>query len=181
MILIRFNEDLRELKPPNCMKFEDLQELLFSNLNKIIKNHESLAIFASNRSKFEGWLKVELIQILKNHGCKDVLPEKERIDITFDNWALELKTCNTSYRYKGIVNKTRTITTNIQEILNDVESLKKTTYDNKAVFFIVFPLESEKREWKQHIDKISKNCKDTKYLQFQFANNISGVMYMCLI
>ncbi len=163
------------------MEFENLQELLFLNLEKVIKNHKSLGIFASNRSKFEGWLKVELIQIFKDHDCKNILPEKDRIDVTFDNWALELKTCNTNYRYKGVVNKIRPITKNIQEIVNDIQSLKKTRYENKAIFFIAYPLEHKKNQWEQHIDKISKNVKDLRYSEFHFKNGISGVMYMCLI
>ena len=84
----------------SVIEFDRLQEILFVNLKNILENHEGVSIFASNRSKFEGWLKVELIQILKNHNYGDVLPEKDRIDVTFGNWALELKTCNTNYRYK---------------------------------------------------------------------------------
>ena len=91
------------------MNFDELFEAISSSLADTMKARKSIDIFASNRAKFEGWLKAETIEILSKY-TSDVVPEKGRIDITFDDWALELKTCNTSYRYPGVVNKTRPIT-----------------------------------------------------------------------
>ena len=124
--------------PVSVREFERLQEILFADLQNILEKHEGINIFASNRSKFEGWLKVEMIQILKNHNYGDVLPEKDKIDVTFGNWALELKTCNTNYRYKKVANKTRPITKNIREILDDVHSLNKSGYRYKGIFLLCF-------------------------------------------
>ena len=163
-------------------EFHKLQEILFVNLKNILENHEGVSIFASNHSKFEGWLKVELIQILKNHNYGDVLPEKDRIDVTFGNWALELKTCNTNYRHEKVTDKPRPITNNIQDILDDICSLNKSRYRCKGIFFVVFPLDCKNiKKWAPHLDKISRTVQDLKCQEFSFKNGIPGVMYMCRI
>jgi len=76
------------------MNFQELGELIFAEIVPKIKNHQGLSIFARERAKFEGWLKVELCDSLLR--CfQDVAPERDLIDITFDDWAIQLKTVNT--------------------------------------------------------------------------------------
>lgn len=162
-------------------EFKKLQEVLFVPLKDILQHHDGIGIFAANRSKFEGWLKVELIKILKDGGYKNILPEEDRIDVTFGKWAMELKTCNTNYRYKNVINKIRPITKNIREIIDDIRELDKSKYEYNAVFFIAFPLNHGNDKWKQHINKISRNVQDIKHTEFRFANSVPGVMYMCMI
>ena len=73
------------------MEFEDLSNLIFNEIKPKLENNQGLSIFAKERAKFEGWLKVELCNSLSKY-FKDVTPEKNRIDVTFENWAIELKT-----------------------------------------------------------------------------------------
>ena len=159
------------------MNFDELFEAVSLSLADTMKARKSIDIFASNRAKFEGWLKAETIEILSEY-TSDVVPEKDRIDITFDDWALELKTCNTSYVYLGVVNKTRPITMNVDGIIDDIKSLKKTRYKRRAVLFVAFPLEHDKREWQQHHAKISANAKQVRHLQSSTSGGIPLVIYM---
>ncbi len=68
------------------MEFEKLAELIFSEIKPKLENNQGLSIFAKERAKFEGWLKVELCDSLFKY-FKDVTPEKDRVDVTFENWA----------------------------------------------------------------------------------------------
>ena len=159
------------------MNFDELFEAISTSLAGIMKARKSIDIFASNRAKFEGWLKVEVIEILSKH-TPNAVPEKDRIDITFDDWALELKTCNTNYRYRGVVNKSRPITMNVDGIIDDIKSLEKTRYRRRAVLFVAFPLEHSKGAWQQHYDKISSNAKQVRHLQSSTSSGIPLVIYM---
>ena len=162
------------------MEFEKLAELMFKETKLKLERKEALSIFAKHRAKFEGWLKVELCDILSKH-FKNVVPERGRIDVTFENWAIELKTVNTNYRYPNVEKKTRPITMNVDEVKKDIESLKRSKYTSKAVFFVVFPAKHEKKEWQHHIQKISKELKEILHKEFEFKNGVPGILYFGLI
>lgn len=156
--------------------FEKLAEIIFKETIPKLENNIGLAIFAKKRGKFEGWLKVELCESLSKH-FSTITPEKDRIDVTFDDWAIELKTVNTNYRYENIENKTRPITMNIQGVIDDIEKLKSTNYINKAILFVVFPATHNHKNWKTHLQKISKLLKDVKHKEFEFKNEVPWVIY----
>ena len=160
--------------------FKELAEIIFEEIIPKLENNIGIAIFAKERAKFEGWLKVELCESLSKY-FPTVVPEKDRIDITFDDWAIELKTVNTNYRYENVENKTRPITMNIQGVIDDIEKLKSTDYTNKAVLFVVFPVTHSHRYWRTHLHKISELLKDIKYREFKFKNKVPGVIYFGLI
>lgn len=162
------------------MRFEKLSYILFKGIKSKIKDHIGLSIFAKERAKFEGWLKVELCESLSKY-FKDVVPEKNRIDITFKDWAIELKTVNTNVRYKNVEDKTRPITKNIQGVIKDIKKLKLLSYKNKAVLFIVFPMEHSNKRWRNQLNKISRLLKKIKYREFHFKKKIPGVIYFGLI
>ncbi|BCD59685.1 MULTISPECIES: hypothetical protein [unclassified Nitratiruptor] len=163
------------------MTFEELWKILSSEIVKRINNHNGLGYFAKNRAKFEGWLKVEICDILSKYTT-DIVPEKDRIDIVFDNWALELKTANTNYHYNDVVNKTRPITKNIQSIIKDIKDLRKnSTYIHKAVLFIVFPLSKEVEYWDRHILKIENELQELREKEFRFKNAIPAILYCGLV
>lgn len=124
--------------------FEKLAKIIFKEITPKLENNIGVAIFAKERAKFEGWLKVELCESLsKRLTSTTIIPEKDRIDITFDGWAIELKTVNTNYRYKNVENKTRPITKNIQGVIDDIDKLQSTqNYIKKAILFVVFPVMS---------------------------------------
>ncbi|MEJ5307364.1 MAG: hypothetical protein WHT27_03605 [candidate division WOR-3 bacterium] len=164
---------------------------MFENiLNKLVKRIEEkkgLSIFARQRSKFEGWLKVELVDILKSKN-KDVRIEhsigKKKVDVFFDNYLIELKTVTTNYKYDNVEKKFCAITDNIDGIINDIcKIINKKNY-KKAILFVVFPL-SDEDKWKKHLNKIDKKIGDKKILfkeiEFCFKNSkIPGKLYFYL-
>ena len=156
--------------------FEKLTKIIFEEITPKLENNIGVAIFAKERAKFEGWLKVELCESLSKH-FQTIIPEKDRIDITFDDWAIELKTVNTNYRYKNVENKTRPITMNIQGVIDDIKKLRSTDYINKAILFVVFPVTHDHENWQTHLQKISKSLKDVKHREFKFKNKVPGVIY----
>jgi len=170
--------------------FEELAKIIFEDIKSKMENNSGLAIFAKERAKFEGWLKVELCGSLSEYFSTvtsendriDVIPEKDSIDVTFDDWAIELKIINTNYRYENIKNKICPITNNINGVIDDIEKLKSTNYTNKTVLFVAFPAPHDYKKWEdKYLNEISKQLKDSKYEEFKFKNKIPGVIYFGLI
>ncbi|MDO9028171.1 MAG: hypothetical protein Q7U68_04850 [Candidatus Roizmanbacteria bacterium] len=164
------------------MNFQELWDNVSQNIVDVLSTNTGLQFFAKNRAKFEGWMKVELCGVLSKY-TSDIIPEKNRIDIVVENWAIELKTINTNYRCENVENKIRPITKNIQSVIDDINQLKNNSeYTNKAVAFIVFPLpQNNTDKWIQHIDKIKNELDAIKEIDFKFANNIRGRFYLGLI
>ncbi len=157
-----------------------MANVIFRELGRIIAEHGGLEVFAVERAKFEGWVKVELVHILRRY-FKSVVPEKEGIDITADGWAIEIKTINTSYTCPLVKKKCRPITLNVKGIIKDIEKLRNSTkYKSKAVFFIVFPLPENAMNtfWKKHLSEIQSNLRRHLSRRFRFKNSVPGVMYL---
>jgi len=162
------------------MRYEELAKLIFTEIKPKLENHQGLSIFARERAKFEGWLKAELCDSLSKY-FRDVAPERHKIDVTFYNWAIELKTVNTNYRYKNVEVKTRPITKNIQGVIDDVESLKSSPYENRAILFVVFPVTHDNGDWQDHLGKITSLLREIKHTSFNFINFIPGVIYFGMV
>lgn len=161
------------------MDFDELAELIFSEMIPKLENNLGISVFVKERAKFEGWLKVELCESLLKY-FQDVIPERNRIDITFDNWAIELKTVNTNYRFKNVGYKTRPITMNIEGVINDIKKLEASlNYTNKAVLFVAFPAIHNHKDWQIHLKKIP--LKKMKFKEFKFKNRVPGVIYLGLV
>jgi hypothetical protein len=162
------------------MEFKDLAKLIFNEIKPKLENSQGLSIFAKERAKFEGWLKVELCDSLSKY-FKDVAPERNcypcRIDVTFENWAIELKTVNTNIRYKNVKNKHRPITRNTKGVIDDIEKLKSTGYTNRGVLFVVFPITHSNRNWQVQLQRIFKLLREIKHINFNFKDEIPGVVY----
>ncbi len=162
------------------MGFQKLANIIFGEIKPKLENHSGLSVFAKERAKFEGWFKVELCESLLKY-FKDVVPEHQRVDISFEDWGIELKTINTNIRYEGVKNKTRPITKNTQGIIEDIEKLKKLNFKKKGVLFIVFPIEQGNKNWGFHLQKIENQLTCIKSCSFNFKDNIPGVIYFGLI
>lgn len=163
------------------MEFEELTDIIFPQLKEKLENHSGLSVFARERAKFEGWLKVELCDILVKYS-QDIVPEKNRVDINFEDWGIELKTVNTNIRYKDAVNKHRPITKNTQSVIDDILNLSKNVlYKNKVVLFIVFPIKDDNSNWQTQLRRITTHLREIKKQEFSFKNNLSGIIYFGLI
>jgi hypothetical protein len=162
------------------MEFEELNSLVFSEIKAKLESNIGLSVFAKERAKFEGWLKVELCDSLSKHFA-DVVPEKNRIDITFADWAIELKTINTNVRYANVKNKGRPITKNTQGVVDDIKKLRRVECKNRSVCFVVFPILLEDKNWAVQLERIKHRLRRLKYVEFVFRNQIPGVLYHGLV
>lgn len=172
------------------MEFGDLKNLIFGGIKPKLEDNQGLSIFAKERAKFEGWLKVELCESLSKYSTDitDITPEKpiekekrKRIDVTFKIWAIELKTVNTSYGFENVESKQRPITANIKGILSDIEKLKHTGCTNKAVLFVVFPVTAGYKTWPTHLKKVSASLRKLEAKEFKFKDGIPGIIYFGLV
>lgn len=143
---------------------ELVQEILLDDANK-----EMLLLANKGRNKFEGWFKFELTKkLLASNGINEVSVEKkyttngdgnndERTvysDLAFtyygNQYLVELKTANTSYKVEGCNDSTRPITDNINSIISDINKLYNARIEgNEDVtplglsVFICFPLPND--------------------------------------
>jgi hypothetical protein len=161
----------------------DVNELYNKTANALIKKIQAtrgLTGFAKRRAKFEGWLKVEIIDALINNEYAEALPEVDRIDVTIEKLsvAIELKTINTNYRYENVDILTRPIKDNIDGIIRDIKQLRiNDKYDHKFIVFIAFPTEHNKPKWQEHLSKINPHIKEGIARNFKFCNNVPAVIY----
>ena len=159
------------------MTLENLFNLTIEELIQRIQNSEGLTNFAQKRAKFEGWFKVELIDILNKAGFS-AFPEINRIDVSFQNIGIELKTLNTNVNYQNVMKLSKPITDNVDGVIKDVEKILNTTFDHKFVMFIVFPITHDNPNWQNHLNRISNNLEDYKHREFKFGLDIPGVIYL---
>lgn len=162
------------------LESESVKKIIFSDIVSKIESNEGLSRFSTIRAKFEGWLKVELCETLSKH-YKDVLPEQGRIDMTFNDWGIELKTVNTNYRYPNVKILHRPITKNVEGVISDIEKLKQSKFSHKAILFVVFPVSKENSDWKYHIDKIKNGLESLEEKPFNFRNGVPGILYFGII
>ena len=73
------------------MTTQELFDITATKIIRKIRKNTGLSQFAVERSKFEGWLKVELINILNENELL-AKPEINRIDVSFNDIFIELKT-----------------------------------------------------------------------------------------
>ena len=172
------------------MSLSDFLDSVGNKLKEKIENFKAISIFVRERSKFEGWLKIEVVDTLLDLGIpkERITPEENRTDIVFElegkKVGMELKTINTNYIHELVKNKTRPITKNIEGILDDINKLKRNTeFHERVIVFVVFPL-SEKNEkfWRKHIEKIKKHCKKLKEweinFKMDFEEKVPGWLYI---
>jgi CCR4-NOT transcriptional regulation complex NOT5 subunit len=170
-------------------QFKQVLETILDDLKTKLENSKGIDVFVKKRAKFEGWLKVEIVNILCNRipdKTDKIIPEKYHVDIVFDDSALELKTVNTSYRRKGVENKIRPLTFNIDQLTADIKKLRylqKGDIKNKAVLFVVFPLpENSIEEFEaKHLTKLSVEKQDIMYRQFNTISGITNRIYCVIV
>lgn len=141
-----------------------MENLIKTAISEILKQRTDLVpLFVRQKSKFEGWLKFDLVNYLEVHGMKDVEVESKnktsfcRCDISFSHdyfdCRIELKTPNTNWKIKGVKSSTRPITKNIQSIIDDTIKLNS-AYG--IVAFVLFPIPLNHDSWKIYIQRISE-------------------------
>ncbi len=131
----------------------------------ILQSHVPLvALAVRQRTKFEGWLKLELACRAEKEGASSVMVEASfdegsgRSDIAFyfDNirYDLELKTPNTNWRVPGVAKRTRPITKNVASIVQDARKLEGCSGQG-IVAFVLFPVPQGDNRWRHYLQRIS--------------------------
>jgi len=130
-----------------------------------------LHLAATQRSKYEGWLKFELGAALVTHSkVQHVRFEPPyaggKADLTFTHagrtYFIELKTANTSWRAEGLENRRRPITKNINRIIDDIAKLRRIAPDvgGGLCAFTLFPIptpiwQEDTRKLDYHLQRIA--------------------------
>jgi hypothetical protein len=159
------------------MNIQELSKFLFSDLISKMQNSIGLTSFVHRRSKFEGWLKVEVIDTLRRNGL-NALPEIGRIDVSFKDVAIELKTINTNIGYDGVVSCSRPITKNTQDVIDDINNLKLCKVEDIYVLFVVFPIKHDNYFWQIQFNRITSNLSEVVYKEFKFKDGLPGAIYL---
>jgi len=150
---------------------------VFEEIVSILKdsswNGPILAIHIPQRAKFERYLQAVLSFRLKKK-YKDTEIEyplgDKHVDIYANKTYIELKTPNTSYRFDGIVEKTRPITKNIQSIIDDINKLREHNVKEGVIAFVMFPIDPCKNDYSQHLNKITSVLGNDNYCQEMVGN-----------
>lgn len=174
-----------EVKMPN-VELVKLREEIIDELRKRLEG-TTIKTFVKYRASFEGWLKVEIVDILHKKGYQAV-PEKNRYDIVVeengkDSVAIQLKTIPTNYTAVGVERKTINITNRIDAIVEDVKSLKVCRCPIKFLIFVVFPIADNNLSiWKNHLKKIvNEATMEAREQRVSLCGCFSGNIYLLSI
>lgn len=167
--------------------FENFRDLLLQKIKQKIESRDILSLFAEKRRSFEGWLKVELCDILMEFS-EEITPEyhigeNKKIDILLDDCAIELKIITTQYVMELVENGERSVATKKNEILEDIEKLRSLDFDIfKIIIFVVYPIKEDNQfEHWGHLNLISKKVDLMESQVFSFKNSIKGKIYIGLV
>jgi hypothetical protein len=129
----------------------------------VLEQHRALLTIAvRQRAKFEGWLKFELALHAAACGATSVQVETasdsgSRSDLSFvyqgQRYDVELKTCNTNWRMKGVLDLTRPITKNIASVVVDAGKLRRCPGQG-IVGFCLFPVGCGDGRWIEYLSRI---------------------------
>ena len=161
------------------------------SINLLLKSWLSTSlgtsVFAENRVKFSGALKLALTEnlMLLNQKATPVI-NRNWIKIENEKATILCKTINTDYTYYPCVAHTEkqeklfsiNVYNDIVDLLTELTEMHKKYAGTAFIVLIVFPCTHNDIEWKINyniIDDIIPNC--LSYIDFRFSNNLSGVLY----
>lgn len=134
---------------------------LLKGVAREIRNEKGLAAFAAKPAKFEGWLKVKIITLLKEvRAVPELGCGKGPIDIvcgeSLDELALEVKTVKMMSANGTNVSHSRR---NIPGVIYDIRKLRRSAgvdachpLQSRAVLFVVFPYSKDDESWREEVE-----------------------------
>jgi hypothetical protein len=181
-------------------QFKQALETILDDLKTKLESNRGIQVFVENRDKFEGWVKVEIVDILCNRmpdKTDKIIPEApdsnknyQHVDIVIDDdSALELKTINTNYRHDKVKNKIRPISYNIKQLKADIKKLRDLQDENiknKAILFVVFPLpkkdvEKFENRYLKQLKELGINEQDILYKEFTTNSDVHNRIYYVIV
>ncbi|MCX6774666.1 MAG: hypothetical protein NTY99_01085 [DPANN group archaeon] len=163
------------------MVFEDVVGKIWFGLEKKLAANSILPVFVEQRKSFEGWLKVEICELLQDYEYK-VIPENNHIDVTAGHLAIELKTIPTNYAWPGVPHShAKRITAYINEVLTDAGKLRSENYSVRMVNFIAYPLSKPHKHYniwaEDHLKRIRLHVSELIEKPFEFQKGYPGIAY----
>jgi len=125
----------------------------------VVSRSKVLSVALCQRSKFEGWLKLELAERALTQGLdvefEPTFPLGGRADLAIvdaeTSTFVELKTANFNWRVTGIQNKTRPVTMNVAGVIEDARKLRAVGGVIAAIFF---PIPKGDKRWQHYVRRI---------------------------
>jgi len=166
------------------MEFERLARLILDGLVLRLTNHRGLTAVARERAVFEGWLKVELCQVLLEAG-HDPEPDAHKIDVGCGDWGINVRTVTTNIPHEKARNVKRSMTKNVELLIKDILRLtnpgRSAGFPKRGMVFVVYPLTHDNERWQTiHWGQISGEVTRLEHRSFQFASGLPGVLYFGL-
>ncbi len=166
------------------MDFDKLCTTVFEGLKPVLESHPGLGVYARERSRFDGWLQVELVRVLQEKGLKPE-PDKDKADVALGAWGLAVRSINTNIPCDQAQSKTRPIAKNIETLVKDIWKLtnpgRSSAFSKRAILFAVFPTTHDNERWQDiHFRRIRDELNRVEHLPFEFSGGVSGVIYLGL-
>jgi hypothetical protein len=166
------------------MEFRKLAQVLFDGMLPVLESHSGVKSFAMQREKFDGWLTVELCRVLVQFGTHPNLSDKV-VDVTFGNWALDVRTVNTNIPHEGCTAKGRHIKKEMDELTKGIWKLtnpgKAISATHRAILLLAYPAVHEDERWQSaHFNQLRSELTAVEFRPFRFSGDIPGVLYLGL-
>jgi len=156
------------------MNFSDIANLVENKLIPKFVIHEGIKSYFEQKSRFEGWLQVEITGLLKTFFSDNVIPEKHKnIDIVVGNWGIELKVFASDTKYK--------VPDKICKFMNSIKNkdqINKSKLINNVIIFIVFPKIINNITFNNHLEIIEKHCSKFKKIEININESLNGMLYI---
>ena len=142
----------------------NLSTQIFDSVIKLLKSKKVLNIYAKKKQSFEGWLTVELIEILLDLGFNNLKPETaDYIDIGADDLAIEIKIIRSGWKRFDA----------------DIKKLQKSNTDMRIILFLYFPCKLPlPATTNLHLERVTSEYK-LEYpviKQFLFQDSTPGII-----
>lgn len=147
----------------------EIDSLVRNFIGKVFEQHPGvLNIAIRQRSKFEGWLKLELANYFLANGATDIKIEypfsgsNQKVDLFVEyggrDYYIELKTLNTPLAIPGVERKLVWTIRHIPSIIEDMNKLYMNLSFTSAygiIAFVLFPLPCGDVRWHKFLKDIS--------------------------
>ncbi len=157
------------------MNFSVLVEAIRKSIIPKIEKHRGIESYTNQRSRFEGWLQVEIVGLLKTiMNNENVIPEKHNdVDIVVGDWAIELKVLTSETNNQ--------VPTNICDLKRSIEKrelIKNSKLNNNVIILIVYPKIINNSTYDNHINEIKMYFEKFEQIEIHFNELLKGVLYI---
>ena len=157
------------------MNFSEIVGKIRKELIPKIETHPGIESYLIQGSKFEGWLQVEIVGLLKVlNDDYDIIPEHNNIDIVVGEWAFELKILSSK--------KKNHLPQNIYSLKEITSKLvKKSGKKNNVIIFLSYPRMQNNKTWEKHINFMKDFSAIFEEIEIRFSNLMSGSLFVNLL